>query len=124
MAGLGRGNEIHQIHDFPWSELCDDATVIDVGAGTGEDSFLRHSKSLVMNIDNRAGSFCMLLHAHYPGFRLVIQDKAPVIDRAMALWDQGCPSAVSEGKVNFVVHDFFKDNPVHGAELYWLRHIL
>lgn len=66
----------------------------------------------------------MQLHAHYPDFRLVLQDKAPVIERAAAVWDKECPLAVSQGKVSFIVHDFFKQNPTVCADIYWLRHIL
>ncbi|KIV82206.1 hypothetical protein PV11_04333 [Exophiala sideris] len=104
MAGLGRSNELSQIHDFPWNELCDNATIVDVGAGTG--------------------SFCMQLNAHHPNFQLVIQDKAPVVEKAVAVWDRECASAVSGGRVTFTAHDFFKKNPVKNADVYWLRHIL
>lgn len=66
----------------------------------------------------------MQLYAHYPDFQLVLQDKAPVIEKAAAIWNKECYLAVSRGKVSFMVHDFFKKNPVVGAEIYWLRHIL
>jgi hypothetical protein len=29
-----------------------------------------------------------------------------------------------EGRVKFMKHDFFTCNPVHGADIYWLRYIL
>ncbi|KAK5202775.1 hypothetical protein LTR41_011486 [Exophiala xenobiotica] len=63
----------------------------------------------------------MQLSARYPDFQLLIQDRASVIERALAIWNTDWPSAVSEGKVTFIVHGFFKANPVVGADVW---HIL
>jgi hypothetical protein len=70
------------------------------------------------------GSFCMELHAQYPGINLVVQDKDSVIQQAVVVWNTKNPSAVFQGKVKFAAHDFFKKNPVVGADIYWLRHIV
>lgn len=66
----------------------------------------------------------MQLHGLYPNLNLVVQDRGPIIQQAVGVWQTKHPSAVSRGKVKLVVHDFFKPNPVIGAEVYWLRHIM
>ncbi|KIW65329.1 hypothetical protein, variant [Phialophora macrospora] len=104
MSGLGRGTEQYHVLDFPWKDLDDGARVVDVGGGIG--------------------SFCMQLHARHPGLCLVVQDRKPVISQAVSVWQAKHPSAIAEGKVTLAEHDFFRKNPVVGAEVYWLRHIV
>ncbi|KIW97886.1 uncharacterized protein Z519_01470 [Cladophialophora bantiana CBS 173.52] len=104
ISGQGRSTEQYCVLDFPWKDLEDGATVVDVGGGIG--------------------SFCMQLHAHHPSLRLVIQDREHVIQQAIAVWETKHLSAIAESKVKLAAHDFFKKNPVVGAEIYWLRYII
>ncbi|CZR56846.1 related to O-methyltransferase [Phialocephala subalpina] len=106
MAGIGRGTEQYYMHDFPWKTV-GSGTVVDVGGGIG--------KSLISNF---------LLHSVYPELSLVIQDRKFMIQQARSVWGMKYPSAILEGKVSLVTHDFFETNPVRGAEVYWLRYIM
>lgn len=66
----------------------------------------------------------MHLHEHHPGLNLVVQDREPVIREASRIWTTKYPSALSTGGIKLNVHDFFTTNPVLGADVYWLRHII
>lgn len=66
----------------------------------------------------------MALHATCPSLKLVVQDKDPVIQQALAVWMVRHPAAISEGKVHLSAHNFFEANPVRGADVYWLRYIM
>ncbi|THC94252.1 hypothetical protein EYZ11_006261 [Aspergillus tanneri] len=55
----------------------------------------------------------------------VVQDRAPALKQAQSsVWPAENPKALAEGRVSFVTHDFFKENPVKGADVYWLRYIM
>lgn len=61
----------------------------------------------------------------YPNLKFIIQDRGPVLQQAeQVTWPKDAPAAIAQGRVEFVEHDFFLPNPVHGAEVYWLRYIL
>ena len=66
----------------------------------------------------------MQLHSVYPELNFVVQDREVVIQQALPAWKSKYSSAVSDGKVKLDAHDFFETNPVAGAEVYWLRHIM
>lgn len=66
----------------------------------------------------------MQLHNTYPELNFVVQDRKPVIQQALLAWETKYPAAISKGKVKLAAHDFFEKNPVLGAEVYWLRHIM
>jgi hypothetical protein len=123
MAGLDRGSGQDRLHGYPWKDV-GTGTVVDVGGGIGKfDSF--HTRMRRVWIDTRKiGSFCMQLHSTYPDLNLIVQDREPVVKQAREAWENRHPSAVMQGKVNIVAHDFFQKNPVVGAEVYWLRHIM
>jgi hypothetical protein len=40
------------------------------------------------------------------------------------VWPKENPKALEEKRVTFMPHDFFKKNPVQGADVYWLRYIM
>ena len=57
--------------------------------------------------------------------KFIIQDREEVIKQAKEeVWPKEAPDAVRDGRVSFMVSDFFEVNPVHGADVYWLRGIL
>ncbi|KAI5288167.1 hypothetical protein KEM54_005424 [Ascosphaera aggregata] len=104
MVGGGRISCRAQPFDFPWSSL-GKATVVDVGGGVG--------------------GFCLQLSKLYPDLSFIIQDRAAIISKAKdEVWLREHPSAMEEGRVDFQVHDFFLENPVKGADIYWIRYVL
>lgn len=40
------------------------------------------------------------------------------------VWPKENPAALAEKRVEFCPHDFFEENPVKGADVYWLRYIM
>lgn len=47
-----------------------------------------------------------------------------MLANARDVWRQDSPEALSSGRVQFQPTDFFEENPVRGAEVYWYRMIL
>ncbi|KAK0641422.1 sterigmatocystin 8-O-methyltransferase precursor [Cercophora newfieldiana] len=85
---------------FPWGEIPEGGTVVDVGGSHG----------LV----------CIELARRFPHLKFVVQDlDEPVIRDA----DARKPEDVG-GRVEFMRHDFFTEQPVKGAEVYFLRAVL
>lgn len=73
----------------------------------------------------RIGGFCLQLSKVYPELSFIVQDRAPALEQAKReVWPRENPEALSTGRVEFLAHDFFKTNPVVGADIYWLRYIL
>ncbi|EWC44896.1 hypothetical protein DRE_00955 [Drechslerella stenobrocha 248] len=104
MIGGGRVSGRAHLYDFPWASL-GNATVVDVGGGMG--------------------GFCLELSRLYPGLNFVILDRAQVIKKGEnEVWQRENPSALQQGHVKFVEHDFFEENPIKNADIYWLRYIL
>ncbi|KAF3912593.1 O-demethylpuromycin-O-methyltransferase [Arthrobotrys entomopaga] len=105
-AMIGGGKVLGEAHlyDFPWASL-GKATVVDVGGGLG--------------------GFCLELSRLYPSLSFVIQDREQIVKKAeMEVWPRENPTALQEGRVDFLKHDFFQENPTKGADIYWMRYIL
>ncbi|GFF50688.1 sterigmatocystin 8-O-methyltransferase [Aspergillus udagawae] len=92
------------LYDYPWKSL-GKAQIVDVGGGVG--------------------GFCIQLSRLYPELNFVVQDRAPALKQAQSsVWPKENPQALAEGRVSFMTHDFFHENPVKGADVYWLRYIM
>ncbi|PCH43626.1 S-adenosyl-L-methionine-dependent methyltransferase [Wolfiporia cocos MD-104 SS10] len=88
--------------DYPWNEL-GPCTVVDIGAGIGGMS--------------------LELAKRYPQLRFVVEDTAPVLLHAKAVWERELPDVIATGRVQLMAHNFFEAQPVKGADIYVLRHI-
>ncbi|EPT00218.1 hypothetical protein FOMPIDRAFT_1050042 [Fomitopsis schrenkii] len=80
------------------------ATIVDVGGGVG--------------------SMCLELANVFPDLRFVVEDLQVHIKEAKAVCAAEIPGAVESGRVQLTVHDFFTVQPVKGAAVYILRHVL
>lgn len=60
----------------------------------------------------------------FPKLRFVVQDLASVISQAEAVWLRELPEAIKLERTRLMVHDVFKEQPIKGAEVYWMRFIL
>lgn len=79
----------------------------------------------MVDVGGGVGGFCLQLSQLYPQLKFIVQDRAPVLEQAKThVWHAENPSAVESGRVSFLAHDFFTDNPVQGADVYWLRYIM
>ncbi|KEZ41175.1 hypothetical protein SAPIO_CDS7255 [Scedosporium apiospermum] len=104
MVGAGEPGLMAEYDDYPWSSL-GEATVVDVGSGVG--------------------GFSLRLSKLVPQLNIVLQDLAPLLKEAeTVVWPKQHPDAISQRKVRFVPHDFFKPNPVKGADIYYVRNVL
>lgn len=71
------------------------------------------------------GGFSIQLSLRYPRLNFVLQDRGPVLKQAEGeVWPKENPTALENGRIRFMEHDFFKKNPIEGADVYWLRYIL
>jgi len=103
MIGGGRlfGSGIY--YDYPWEAL-GAATVVDVGGGVGGTS--------------------LDLARRFPKLHLIVEDRPSSIEKAEEVWQQEYPEAIKAGRVKLLSHDFFTEQPIKGAEVYFLRHVL
>lgn len=61
----------------------------------------------------------------YPQLKFVVQDRLENVKQGEEeIFPREAPDAIPSGRVKFMAHDFFQENPVKGADVYWLRGIL
>ena len=95
----GPGLEHHHIVDgYDWASF-GQGTVVDVGGSHG--------------------SLSIAIAQAFPSLRCIVQDRPEVI----ALGQEKIPSNL-HGRVDFMAHDFFQEQPVKDADIYVLRWIL
>ncbi|TFY60127.1 hypothetical protein EVJ58_g5349 [Rhodofomes roseus] len=103
MIGQGQMSSSALIVDYPWGSL-GAATVVDVEGGVG--------------------SMCLDLAKRFPDMRFVVEDLPVSIEKARPVWDAGIPGASEKERVQLVIHDFFEEQPIKGAAVYFLRCIM
>ncbi|KAI6157185.1 O-methyltransferase-domain-containing protein [Pisolithus tinctorius] len=87
--------------DYPWNDV---ATVCDVGASVG--------------------SVSIPLSKAHPHLKITDQDLPEVLEAARSVWEKEAFEALREKRVEFLTLDFFKEAPVPGKDVYYLRHII
>ncbi|KAI1874559.1 hypothetical protein JX265_004767 [Neoarthrinium moseri] len=91
---------VHVVENYAWEAIREGGTIVDVGGSHG-----------IISIE---------LARQFPSLNFVVQDlDEPVVRYA----EQQCPSDLS-GRVQYMVHDFFEEQPIRGAEVYFLRAVL
>ncbi|KAL2050988.1 hypothetical protein ABVK25_008734 [Lepraria finkii] len=92
MVGGGKVSAASDPFDYPWRDLPQGATVVDVGGGVG--------------------GFLIQLLSAYPHLKCICQDRAEVIKQAREnFWPQTAPKLLQNGHVDLQVHDFFDRTP-------------
>ncbi|CAG8977109.1 hypothetical protein HYALB_00011354 [Hymenoscyphus albidus] len=92
------GFDIQFVADnYPWKEF-GNATVVDVGGSHG--------------------FACTHLSNLFPSLKFVVQDLPPVVEAGA----KTIPKDLSE-RIQFMAHDFFEEQPVHSADIYFFRWI-
>ncbi|KAK3991366.1 S-adenosyl-L-methionine-dependent methyltransferase [Cladorrhinum sp. PSN332] len=85
----------HLVNNFPWGDLRPNSTVVDVGGSQGH--------------------VCYALAQQFPRLNFIVQDLRSAISAAS-------PNPAFP-QVEFMSHDFFEPQPVHGADVYLFRWI-
>ena len=78
-----------------------------------------YSSATVVDIGGSHGLVAIELAKAYPDMRIIVQDLPEVVNGAAA----SIPKSLSE-QITFMAHDFFKQQPVIDAKIYYLRWIL
>ncbi|KAL4885586.1 S-adenosyl-L-methionine-dependent methyltransferase [Aspergillus karnatakaensis] len=102
----------HLVSAFPWpnGDPISKFTVVDIGGGLGHVS--------------------RVLAGYAPNATFIVQDTESVVERGKATLASDTEVKTESGerglqdRVRFQVHDFFTEQPVHGADVYLLRFIL
>lgn len=109
MEGISRGGQRLQDTDlraYPWASILPpDATVVDVGGSRGH--------------------FARDLTETNPAFRVVVQDLPRVVEGLAAEFATAGDGDGGVGdNVTYQAHDFFDEQPVVGADVYFMRHVM
>ena len=75
-----------------------------------------YSGATVVDVGGGSGTFSAGLASRLPSLKFVVQDSEAVIGQS------DVPAAVKD-RVSFMPHDFFQEQPVKGAEIYFFRNI-
>ena len=88
----------HICQNYPWAELAA-ATVVDVGGSSG--------------------TFGIALAEQFPKLKIIVQDRPDVVQVA----SKQLPEPLKP-RVSFMAHDFFTEQPVKDADVYFFKWIL
>ena len=86
----------HLLSSYNWGSV---GTVVDIGGGTGDTS--------------------MVLAQNHPSIRCIVQDLPAIVSQG----HKQLPSDLTQ-QVSFMEHDFFQEQPVKDADVYFLRWVL
>ncbi|QGA21491.1 hypothetical protein EYB26_009202 [Talaromyces marneffei] len=93
--------------DFPWSDLS------------------TTSGSVVVDVGGSKGHVSLHLARIYPHLKFIVQDLPEVIDGAAdQLLSSEANNDALKGRIEFVPHDMFEEQPVKNADIYLFRYVL
>ncbi|KAL0952690.1 hypothetical protein HGRIS_006929 [Hohenbuehelia grisea] len=81
------------------------------------------SGSTVVDVGGNVGSVTLPLAKANPHLKFVVQDLDHAITEAKGYWKENFPEALSDGRVDLQVHDFFQPMTIKG-DVYFLRLIV
>ncbi|GAA5904624.1 hypothetical protein JCM6882_004924 [Rhodosporidiobolus microsporus] len=90
------------LQGFPFKDLPEDATLVDVGSGIGTVS--------------------LEIFKAVPQIKVVLQDRPEVMASAKQIWQKSVPDRAD--RFETIPHDFFAEQPVKGAAVYLMRFII
>ena len=70
------------------------------------------------------GGACLDLTRRFPNLHFVVEDRAAIIEKVQEFWKITYPEALQTGRVQLVPHNFFEEQPIKGADVYFMRFIL
>ncbi|OHE91113.1 O-methyltransferase [Colletotrichum orchidophilum] len=97
------------VRGYPWElTLRNGAVIVDVGGGIGSSI-----QALRTNFPDLQNDFVG-----------IVQDLPGMIEHATSYWQKTDPQALATGAVKLTAHNFFDENPVKGADVYWFRSVI
>ena len=81
------------------------------------------TKGILVDVGGSHGAFSLPIVNRFPDIRCIVQDRPEVIAN---VYKHVSPDDLAklDGRIEFMSHDFFTSQPIHGAEVYLLRWIL
>ncbi|KAF8510757.1 S-adenosyl-L-methionine-dependent methyltransferase [Gautieria morchelliformis] len=79
---------------------------------------------VVVDVAGNVGTVTLILAKAFPHLKYVVQDLGKVIPDASKFWAAQYPEAIADGRVTLQEHDFFQEQPVKGAAIYFMRFIV
>ncbi|EKM51829.1 uncharacterized protein PHACADRAFT_199332 [Phanerochaete carnosa HHB-10118-sp] len=105
MAGLAKlGVPWEVFEGFDWQTLPEKSLVVDVGGGVGSQTLTLAKKC--------------------PHLNFVIQDTEATQPNAEKYWAERFPEAISSGRVQYHVHNFYEPQPIRSPAVYYLKNVL
>ncbi|CDS02201.1 related to O-methyltransferase [Sporisorium scitamineum] len=105
MQACNRGAVEGVLLDYPWSQLPEGTTCIDIGGGIG--------------------ALTAALIRQFPNLNGVVQDRPEVVAQARTSFEKNIPDAVASGRVRFEAADFFDEIKASGPKkVYVMRMII
>ncbi|KAF9471449.1 S-adenosyl-L-methionine-dependent methyltransferase [Pholiota conissans] len=91
---------------YDWGALPKGSTVVDVGGGIGTQS--------------------LLISKAFPDLKLVVQDREAVIPDGIKFqyYEASAPELLTSGRVSLQPHDFYAEQPIKNARVYFMRMIM
>ncbi|KAM6501362.1 S-adenosyl-L-methionine-dependent methyltransferase [Amanita muscaria] len=80
--------------------------------------------TLVVDVGGGVGSATLAIARAYPHLKVIIQDRAPVVENGLEVWKKEFPEAIQSGRVQFQVHNFLTAQPQKNADVFFLKHVL
>lgn len=75
-----------------------------------------------MDVGGGVGQMCIALGRKFDNLRFIVQDRPPVIEQGKEVWKKQAPELLKRAELQ--PHNFFETQPVVGADIYFLRHVL
>ncbi|KZO93896.1 S-adenosyl-L-methionine-dependent methyltransferase [Calocera viscosa TUFC12733] len=79
---------------------------------------------LIVDVGGGVGNAVLPIAQANPSVRIIVQDRAAVIEDGIQHWKQKLPAALDSGRVTFQPSDFFAPQSVKGPSVFFVRHIL
>lgn len=108
------------VEAFPWDILGKGAKLVDVAGGSTYSP--APPNHLVTDWPLKGGHISCAIATAYPNLEVVVQDLPQVIAESQAKLVQSHPEL--KGRVSYMAHDMFSEQPVKGADAYYFRKVI
>ncbi|KAF8351901.1 S-adenosyl-L-methionine-dependent methyltransferase [Amanita rubescens] len=115
----------HELDDVFKASACLWETASDPKmAKSGEPNGSCFLADLTLLMSAVASELQLCLAKEFFHLKFVIQDRPAVVDAGVEIWKKELPGALSSGRVQFQVHDFFDSQPQTDASIFFVKNVL